>query len=145
MGLKEAIRTCLNKYVTFSGRASRSEYWYFALFVGLVAGAIVGIGMVFFDYDRGEPSTMSAILFGVAGIFYLAMLLPTISAQVRRFHDRNMSGWWVLGFAVAGAIPIVGYAASLAAFVITVLKGTDGDNRFGPDPLKVQNRAEVFA
>ncbi len=145
MGFKEAIRTCLNKYVTFSGRASRSEYWYFYLFIMLVALVLGGIGFAAMDFDRQEPTAVSIIFFGALGIFYLGILLPLISVQVRRFHDRNISGWWFLGLIVLGAVPFVGILASIAAFVITVLKGTDGDNRFGPDPLKMQNRAEVFA
>lgn len=145
MGFKEAIRTCLNKYATFSGRASRSEYWYFVLFVSLVAGVLVGIGFAAMNFETQEPSTLSVIFFGAAGLFYLGVLLPMISALVRRFHDRNISGWWVLGLIVLGAVPFVGFLASIASFVISVLKGTDGDNKFGPDPLKMQNRAEVFA
>lgn len=145
MGFKEAVQTCLNKYVTFSGRASRSEYWYFALFVFLVALVLGGIGFASMNFDTQQPTVVSYIFFGALGIFYLGVFLPTISALVRRFHDRNMSGWWVLGLILLGMIPFVGFLASIASFVITVLKGTDGDNRFGPDPLKMQNRAEVFA
>jgi uncharacterized membrane protein YhaH (DUF805 family) len=145
MGFKEAIRTCLNKYATFSGRAARSEYWYFYLFITLVALVCLGLGFATMNFEAQEPTTLSIIFFGALGIFYLGVLLPLISVLVRRFHDRNMSGWWVLGLIVLGAVPFVGFLASIATLVITVLKGTDGDNRFGPDPLKVQNRAEVFA
>lgn len=146
MGFKEAIRTCVrDKYATFSGRASRSEYWYFFLFVILVASVLIGVGAVFSAGNSGEISTLSGIFFGAAGLFYLGMLIPMIAAGVRRFHDRNLSGWWYLGAIVAGAIPFVGIAASIAAFVITVLKGTDGENKFGEDPLLVQNRADVFS
>ena len=145
MGLKEAVRTCLNKYVTFSGRAPRSEYWFFALFIFLVALVLGGIGAATIDYAAQQPTTLSYVFFGALGIFYLGIFLPSISVLVRRFHDRNLSGWWVLGLILLGAVPFVGFLASIASFVITVLKGTDGDNRFGPDPLKAQNRAEVFA
>lgn len=146
MGFKEAIRTCVrDKYATFSGRASRSEYWYFFLFVILVASVLIGVGAVFSAGNNGQISTLSGIFFGAAGLFYLGMLIPMIAAGVRRFHDRNLSGWWYLGAIVAGAIPFVGIAASIAAFVITVLKGTDGENKFGEDPLLVQNRADVFS
>ena len=146
MGFKEAIRTCVrDKYATFSGRASRSEYWYFFLFVILVASVLIGVGAVFSTGNSGQISTLSGIFFGAAGLFYLGMLIPMIAAGVRRFHDRNLSGWWYLGAMVAGAIPFVGIAASIAALVITVLKGTDGENKFGEDPLLVQNRADVFS
>ena len=148
MGFKEAIRTCVrDKYATFSGRTSRSEYWYFFLFVILVASVLIGVGVAASagGIDRGQISTLSGIFFGAAGLFYLGMLIPMIAVGVRRFHDRNLSGWWYLGAIVAGAIPFVGIAASIAAFVITVLKGTDGENKFGEDPLLVQNRADVFS
>jgi len=63
---------------------------------------------------------------------------------VRRLHDRDMSGWWYLGVAVASIIPIVGFIASIAFLVLMVLPGTPGPNRFGPDP-KDPTGAEVFA
>lgn len=145
MGFKEAVRTCLNKYATFSGRASRSEYWYFSLFVTLVAVILGGMGALLLGPDPDNPSAASLVLFIGVGVFYLAMFLPLIGVGVRRLHDRNMSGWWFLGFLVLGSIPFVGFLFSIAWFVISVLKGTDGDNRFGPDPLQIQNRAAVFA
>ena len=146
MGFQEAIRTCIKeKYATFSGRASRSEYWWFVLFVSLVAIALGGIGLATMNFETGEPSTVSIIFFALVGVFYLAMLLPMIGVGVRRFHDRDLSGWWYLGAMIGGAIPYVGFVVSIAALVVTLLKGTDGDNRFGPDPLKIQNRADIFA
>lgn len=146
MRFQEAIRTCIKeKYATFSGRASRSEYWWFMLFLILITIVLVGIGAATIDFETGEPSTVSYVFFALAGAFYLAMLVPAIGVGVRRFHDRNLAGWWYLGALLGGAIPYVGVLISLASFVVTVLKGTDGDNRFGPDPLKVQNRADIFA
>lgn len=81
----------------------------------------------------------------IGGLFILAILLPLISLQVRRFHDRNISGWWYLALVILGFIPYVGRATGLAIFVISVLRGTDGPNKFGPDPLRPEARAEVFA
>jgi uncharacterized membrane protein YhaH (DUF805 family) len=73
------------------------------------------------------------------------MLLPVIALQVRRFHDRDMSGWWYLGAVIVGNVPFVGILVWIAVFVISCLKGTDGPNRFGPDPLRPESTAEVFA
>ncbi len=56
----------------------------------------------------------------------------------------NMSGWWYLGAILAGMIPFVGILASIAVFVLMVLKGTDGPNRFGPDPLALHGGSDVF-
>jgi uncharacterized membrane protein YhaH (DUF805 family) len=126
MGFTEAVRTVLTKkYATFSGRASRSEYWWFQLFywIALVVVGIltVALAAVF------DANATSLFIFIPIGLLVLAMLLPVIALQVRRFHDRDMSGWWYLGA------------------VISCLKGTDGPNRFGPDPLRPESTAEVFA
>lgn len=152
MGFSEAVRTCLQlKYATFSGRASRSEYWWFFLFIMIVAIVLVGIGggimgaSGFADLQQGgDLPVASIIFFGLAGIFYLAVLLPIIAVTVRRFHDRDLSGWYYLAAIVLGFVPFVGILASIAAFVITVLKGTPGENKFGRDPLGPEHSADVF-
>jgi len=153
MGFSEAVRTCLQqKYATFSGRASRSEYWWFLLFVTLVALVFFGIGSLlmggmsgFENYSAGGDLPVgSMIFFGIGAVFYLAMLLPMIAVAVRRFHDRDLSGWIYLAAIVLGFVPFVGFLASIAAFVITVLKGTPGDNKYGRDPLGADHSADVF-
>jgi uncharacterized membrane protein YhaH (DUF805 family) len=109
MGFGEAIRTCFRKYVTFSGRARRSEYWYFYLFTilaGMVASmldAVVGGAMGATDSFRNTSGPFAALL-------NLAVLLPSIAVTVRRLHDTNHSGWLFGGFilycvvAIAGAV-----------------------------------------
>lgn len=123
MGFTEAVRTCFGKYVTISGRARRSEYWWWFLFI-----IVVSIVLGFVD----------AILFGggmdgrngpLQGLFGLATLLPSICVGGRRLHDREMSAWWLL----IGLVPVIG---GIALLVLFALKGTDGPNRFGPDPLR---------
>ena len=146
MGFKEAIQTVLKqKYATFSGRASRSEYWWFALFTVLVALVLSAIMMMGMNFETGEFGALAKLGIGLLGIFYLGILIPTIAVAVRRLHDRNMSGWWYLGFIALSFIPVVGFLASIAMLVIFCLKGTDGDNRFGPDPLRPGARADIFA
>lgn len=150
MGFSEAVRTCLfEKYVTFSGRASRSEYWYFFLFYLLVMIALMMLFMLvgggLGSFQTGEISGLAYVPLILMAVFVLGMLLPMISVTVRRFHDRNLSGWWYLASVLAGFIPLVGFLASIAAFVITVLKGTPGQNRFGRDPLGADTNADVFA
>lgn len=153
MGFQEAIRTCLKlKYITFSGRASRSEYWYFMLFYFLV---LLGITLLFVllggwePLRSGDPSNLFSGTYAIAGVilglFWIATIIPVTAVVVRRFHDVGLSGWWYLGGLIAGAIPLVGLLATIAVFVVTVLKGTAGDNKFGNDPLVEQGSAEVFA
>ncbi|MGV2981217.1 DUF805 domain-containing protein [Camelimonas sp. ID_303_24] len=149
MGFGDAIRTVLKeKYATFSGRASRSEYWWFQLFYWLAFTAIAivfgGLGAVLSGGDGNATSLYVAI--GVpVGLLALATVVPLIALQVRRFHDRNLSGWWYLLLIVLGVIPYLGVIFSIAILVISILKGTDGPNKFGPDPLRPEATADVFA
>ena len=149
MGFKEAIRVCLReKYFTLSGRASRSEYWYFYLFAVLcwiaIAVLFFGIGGIR-AFETGQFTAINYIVGAVGVIAFFYLLIPSITAQVRRFHDRGLSGWWVLLGMIFGNIPYIGTVVGIAMLVITILKGTDGDNKYGPDPLKMQNSADVFA
>ena len=147
----------LRRYADFSGRSRRMEYWMFTLLnllVMLFAGALMLSGVpwdAFGDTSVGGQAladSQPGALFWVGAVllclWVLAVLIPGIAVTVRRLHDRDMSGWWYLGFIVAGMIPLVGWIASIAMLVIMCLPGTTGPNRFGPDPLD-PHQAEVFA
>jgi uncharacterized membrane protein YhaH (DUF805 family) len=112
---QQSVKTCLNKYIDIEGRAARSEYWWFALF-----GIILTIVASVIDAVIGLP-----IFYFIAS---LAILAPSIAVSVRRLHDRDMVGWWILLFLV----PFIG---AIALLILFVMRGTDGPNRFGPDPL----------
>jgi len=115
MGFRQAISTCFSKYADFHGRAARLEYWWFALF-----NALVSIVASIVDKDViGVPV--------VQAIVALALIVPTVAVAVRRLHDTNRSGWWLL----IAVIPLIGGVALLVWFC---LRGTEGDNRFGPAP-----------
>ncbi|MCV9946263.1 MULTISPECIES: DUF805 domain-containing protein [unclassified Rhizobium] len=147
MGFTEAVRTVLKqKYATFSGRASRSEYWWFMLFYFL-AMVVLGFlgGVLAFATSGGGAASPASYAVVICGLFILAILLPLTALQVRRFHDRNISGWWYLALVILGFIPYVGFGTGLAIFIIDVLPGTEGPNKFGADPLRPEIRAEVFA
>ena len=120
MGFIEAIKSCFNKYVDFKGRARRSEYWFFTLFtllVSLILGFAEGYLGIF-------PNTDQSIL---ANIFALIVLMPAIAVGVRRLHDTNHSGWWIL----LSFVIIIGWIVLL----IWYCKNSDeGDNRFGSNP-----------
>ena len=91
MTFVESISTCFNKYATFEGRATRSEYWWFVLFTWLVS---LATGMV--------NETLS-------GLFSLAVLLPSLAVGARRLHDIDKSGWFLLLW----LIPIIGWLVLL--------------------------------
>lgn len=114
----------LKNYAVFRGRARRKEYWYFILFNFIISLALLAVdyGLGFFDPETG--------LSPLEGIYSLAVLLPALAVSVRRLHDTEHSGWWLL----IGFIPIVG---ALVLLVFFVQDGTPGDNRFGPNPKGV--------
>jgi uncharacterized membrane protein YhaH (DUF805 family) len=107
-----AIKTCFSKYVGFSGRASRSEYWWFFLFQIIVLAVAAGLDSAIFG-------TLGLFYFGVALVFFL----PSLAAAVRRMHDGDRSGWFLLLY----LIPFVGF---IIVIVLLCLPGTDGPNRF---------------
>lgn len=120
----------LKKYATFSGRASRREYWWFALVSTLVtvALAIADIAMDNYSHDAGMGLLTS--------IYTLLVFLPSLGLAVRRLHDIDRSGWWLL----IGLIPLIGY---LVIIVFACLPGTRGANRFGLNPLDILASTET--
>lgn len=156
MTFAESIRTVLwHKFARFSGRAARSEYWWFQLFYLLYilsAGAIVAL----LGYQPpASPETDPQ--FDPTNWFHLPLIIPMLSVTVRRFHDRNLSTW--LGLA-ASIIPfgfdfvyhlLTGYIyailllLSVIAAIIPLWPGTKGPNRFGEDPLQRTVSPEIFA
>ena len=149
MGLTEAVTTCLKlKYFTVSGRAARSEYWYFVLFQMMVYFLLVVLLFVVASLDDfldGEVSTGGWIMLGVILVFFLGTLIPAITVTVRRLHDRNLSGWWYLAYVAVSFVPVLDWISSIVLLVVMCLKGTDGDNKYGPDPLTGPNHAQIFA
>lgn len=120
MNFTTAVRTCFNKYVTFSGRATRPEYWYFILFlfVGGIAAGLVDAIVFGVEEDSGELLSI---------LFSLATFLPSLAVGVRRLHDIGRSGWWLL----IGLVPLIG---AIVLIVWFATKSQDGANDHGPDP-----------
>ncbi len=114
MTFGESVTTCLKKYFVFEGRASRSEYWWFQL--------IVTPSYFISTFMENE---VSYIFLGIT----LFTLIPAISAGVRRLHDTNRSGFFLL----ISFIPFIG---GLILLFFLIPEGTKGKNRFGPNPLK---------
>jgi uncharacterized membrane protein YhaH (DUF805 family) len=126
----------LKQYVDFSGRARRREYWMFVLVnvVIVIALSVIDtlLGTGGFRATAGGGSFYAANSLGLlSGLYTLAVLLPSIAVTVRRLHDTDRSGWWIL----LGFIPIIG---GIILLVFYVLEGTRGPNRFGPDPKAIE-------
>lgn len=101
----------LKNYVTFTGRANRPEYWYFVL-VNFIVSLLIGIVSVMVH----SPV--------ISNIYSLAVFLPSLAVSVRRLHDTDRSGWWLL----ISLVPFIGFIVLIVAFV---QKGTEKENRFG--------------
>lgn len=121
MNFTQAINSGFNQYAGFSGRASRSEFWYWVLFsilVGIVASVL---DMLLFGYVIAQH-------YGPLNLIAnLALLVPSLAVGSRRLHDTDRTGWWQL-------IALTGIG-TLVLLVWWCFRGTEGPNRFGPDPL----------
>ena len=115
MTFRDAIRDGFANYVNFSGRAGLGEFWYWVLFI-ILAGIVTAILDAIWFRDFFYP---------VSDLFTLATLLPGLAISVRRLHDTDRSGWWVL----LSFIPLIG---TIVLIVWWVQQGTPGPIRFGP-------------
>lgn len=114
LGFPESVVRCLRKYATFRGRATRAEYWWFSLFNTL-------LGMVVYAAVQHLMGTEAAD--GAASIVQLALFLPMLAVGVRRLHDIDFRGWWMLlGLTGVGIIPLI---------IFFCLPGKAAPNRFG--------------
>lgn len=152
----------LTRYAKFSGRAPRAEYWWFYLLT-IVLSFLTGIidSLLGLSESFGDGVT--------SGVLSVALLVPSLAVTVRRLHDTNRSGWWLLTPIVVGMV-VVGYFAIQASqqgfsstgpgliagavllglsvltlFVFMLLRGTAGPNDYGSDPYGPESLHEVFA
>ena len=116
MSFQEAISSGLSRYIDFNTRSSRSEYWYWVLFVVLLSIVAGVIDSILFD---------ASIL---RSLVTLGLLVPGIAVGVRRLHDIDRSGWWYL----IVFIPLIGALVLIYWFV---QPGTAGSNEYGDNPL----------
>jgi len=127
MNFATAVKTGFTKYAAVSGRASRSEFWWFTLFLfgaNIVTGfadSILGTTIQIGDQASDEIGYLSLI-------WTLIIILPSSAIAVRRLHDRDRSGWWYWIM----VIPLVG---AIWLLIWYCQRGTPGPNRYGPDPL----------
>ena len=127
MNFWQAIKTCFIKYVTFKGRALRSEYWYFMLFHSIMAIILNVLDSALF----GAPMTMGMSIFTdtspIGTVFGLATILPSLAVSARRLHDINRSGWWLLICPTGIGMFLIIYWAIKA--------GDQEENDYGPPPV----------
>jgi uncharacterized membrane protein YhaH (DUF805 family) len=116
MTFTESVSVCFKKYFVFEGRASRSEYWWFQL--------IVAPAFIIFEITESESSPFSYLFLAIT----LFTLIPAVAAGVRRLHDTNRSGFYLL----ISFIPFIG---GLIVLFFLIPEGTKGKNRFGADPI----------
>jgi uncharacterized membrane protein YhaH (DUF805 family) len=121
MNFRQAVQSVFSNYANFRGRACRSEFWWFQLFL-LVGGIVAALLDLFANTNLlgGSP---------LATLFWLATIIPDLAVTVRRLHDTDSSGWWIL----LGLIPLIGMVVLI---VWWCQKGSRGYNRFGADPLQ---------
>ncbi|MDQ0506306.1 DUF805 domain-containing protein [Xanthobacter agilis] len=141
MDFGTAVKTCLSKYAVFQGRASRSEFWWFELFLLLVPLVIAILSALFMGQMMTEVMTENdgpmgqgwGMMWGVHSVgilphlVSLALFLPTLAVTVRRLHDVGHSGWWVLIL----FLPVIGFLVLLFWFV---QPSDPRDNAYGPSP-----------
>jgi uncharacterized membrane protein YhaH (DUF805 family) len=119
MGFFEAVGTGFKKSFDFQGRATRPEYWWFALFVfSILCISFFLDGMLGSEIDSTGPVELVVII---------VVLLPNLAVTIRRLHDIDRTGWWIF----LNIIPYVGF---IILSIFCALRGTDGPNRFGEDP-----------
>jgi len=135
MGFGQAVGTCLSKYGTFSGRASRSEFWWFSLFTTIVTAIPWILGGIVFGISSGSSADGSVggvtmiigyLLYVIAFLVSLAFFIPSLAVGCRRLHDRGTSGWLQLLLLVP--------CANIVLIIFWILAGTEGDNIYGPKP-----------
>jgi uncharacterized membrane protein YhaH (DUF805 family) len=145
----------IQKYADFSGRAPRAEYWWFVL-----AMAIIFVVLTIVESIVGLNKMVLGVYGPLTVLLWLAVLVPSLSVGVRRLHDTDRSGWWLLlmvpyavgavltvrsmaaaaaagtapGFGAAGILMLIGFACLITLLVFYCLAGTPGDNRYGPNP-----------
>jgi uncharacterized membrane protein YhaH (DUF805 family) len=122
MTFTQAIKSGFSNYINFTGRASRSAFWYWVLF-----NFLVGIAADVIDISTAPDDWMSSS-FLASRIWSLVTLLPNLAVGARRLHDTNRSGFWLF----IGLLPLIGW---IWLIVLWCVRGTSGKNRFGEDPL----------
>ena len=154
----------LQKYADFSGRAPRAEYWWF--FLGIIIAYIL---LLFFVCFLGNGKKVVGMYGPLTALLWLATIVPSIAVGVRRLHDTNRSGWWMLlpfvpyaialalagpaimaggvgaGLGIAFLFMFVGMICAIVLLVLMCLGSNPGENRYGPNPYGEGETTSVAA
>ena len=131
-------KVVFENYANFSGRARRSEYWYFTLFNIIIFVPLVILFVVFAE-SGGNSEAISLIFMLFFIVVALALLIPSIAVAVRRLHDTGKSGWWY----ILGVIPVVSYVGGIVLLVFYCMDGEPNSNKWGPNPkLAISNEID---
>ncbi|HLO19202.1 MAG TPA: DUF805 domain-containing protein [Sphingomicrobium sp.] len=146
-----AKRPVMEKYADFTGRAPRAEYWWYAL-----ALIIVGLVLSIVESITGLKGMVFGIYGPLTALLWLATIVPGVAVGVRRLHDSNRSGWWMLlvvpylvvaivamramaagnlaAMATSGLLALIGMVLCIVLLIFMVLPSSPGENRYGPNP-----------
>lgn len=114
----------IRRYADFQGRSRRKEFWMFQLGIFLLYIAAIVLAGILGAID--SSGTLSALIMGIFGLAVLGLIVPSLAVTVRRLHDQDKSGWFIL----IGLIPLAG----IILLVFYCMEGTQGPNQYGPDP-----------
>ena len=132
MSFSEAVRSGIEKYATFSGRARRSEYWWFCLAAAMAIGGWVAIGEVLRAAGDGAVAGVLTTLW-LAG--YLGLIIPNVAVLMRRLHDTGHTGWWLL-------LLVLGPFGGLVLLVFAC-QDSQPDNEYGPAPKSASSQVAM--
>ena len=133
MDFTNSIKNCLQKYAIFTGRASRTEFWYFILFYYLVTGITY---LIYKSYINSSTTYDLDFLIFVLGISVVSLTIPYLAVTARRLHDINKSGWWQL----IGYIYYIGIIGIIVLIFWWASEGDKKNNRFGKSIYKKKKR-----
>ena len=132
-----AIAICFRKYAVFTGRASRSEFWWWALLQTLISLGFIALSLPYYSQCAVQLLNLAAlppesasqlVVDRLSDLTDVVMALPSIAVTVRRLHDIGRSGWWFL----FGFVPLAG---QILLIIWNARHGVQGPNQYGPDPL----------
>lgn len=132
------------RYFDFEGRSRRAEYWWVSLFHLILFTFLLVLAFLpgSINYETGEPGPIYFLLVGIVALYSLGTVIPGLALIVRRLHDVNLSGWLLLALFV----PLVNFFAWIGLFIVCLIPGTVGPNKYGLDPKTASlSAADIFA